>query len=84
MPDTTEYPTLSYAEMEKRYDGEWVFVADPVQNDDLEVLSGTVLAHSPDRDEMDRQVRQRRVPGQFWRGAYLCFVPVPDDISFLL
>lgn len=84
MPDTAEYPTLTYAEMEQHYDGEWVFVADPVQDDNLEVLSGTVIAHSTDRDEMDRQVRQRRVPGQFRKGAYLSFVHVPADLSFLL
>ncbi len=80
MPDTPEYPTLTRAEMEQRYDGEWVFVADPVQDDNLEVLSGTVLAHSPDRDEMDRQVRQSGVRS----GAYLCFVPDPDDLIMIL
>ncbi len=80
MPDTAEYPTLTYAEMEARYDGEWVFVADPVQDDSLEVLSGTVIAHSPDRDEMHRQARRYPVK----RGAYLCFVPVDDNIVIML
>jgi len=83
MPDTTDYPTLTYAEMEARYDGEWVFVADPVQDDSLEVLSSTVLAHSPDRDEMDRQIRQHRATRPFTKGAYLCFVPVDDSINLM-
>ncbi len=84
MPDTMEYPTLTYAEMEQRYDGEWVVVIDPVSDDQLEVLSGTVIAHSPDRDEMDGQVRRYQAARPFSRSASLCFVHVPDDISFLL
>lgn len=84
MPDTAEYPTLTYAEIEQRYDGEWVLVIDPVSDADLEVLSGTVIAHSPDRDEMDRQVRQYQAAKPFRRSASLCFVHVPDDLSFLL
>lgn len=84
MPDTTEYPTLTYAEIEARYDGEWVIVINHVSDDNLDVLSGTVIAHSPDRDEMDRQVRQYQAEHPFRRSASLCFVHVPDDLSFLL
>lgn len=84
MPDTTEHPTLTYAEMEARYDGEWVVVINPVQDADLEVIGGTVIAHSSDRDEMDRQVRQYQAARPFRRSASLCFVHVPDDLSFLL
>ncbi len=83
MPDTAEYPTLTYAEMEQRYAGEWVVVIDPVNDDDMEVVSDTVIAHSPDRDEINRQARQHCVAGQFRRGAYLSFVPVDDNINLM-
>ena len=84
MPDTDPYPTLTYAEIEQRYDGEWVVVINPVQDEDLEVLSGTVIAHSPDRDEMHRQVREYRATHDYTRSASLCFAPVPEGMSILL
>lgn len=83
MPDTAEYPTLTYAEMEARYDGEWVVVVDPVSNDQLEVLRGAVIAHSPDRDELHRQVRQYQAARPFRRSASLCFAPVDDNINLM-
>ncbi len=84
MPDTTPFPTLTLAEMQQRYDGEWVVVINPVQDDDLEVLSGQVIAHSPDRDEMHQQVREYQRTTPFTRSASLCFAPVPDGMSILL
>ncbi len=82
MPDTTQYPTLTYAEMEQRHDGKWVVVINPVQDNDLEVISGTVIAHSPHRDEMDRQVREYQATHHYTRSASLNFVHVPE--GFLL
>ncbi len=58
-------------------------VINPV-NDDIEVVSGTVIAYSPDRDEMQRQVRAYRTTHHDSRSAYLCFAPVPEGMSILL
>jgi hypothetical protein len=51
---------LTMAEIESRYDGEWVLIGDPVTNDKLEVLSGKVLFHSKDRDEVHRKAVELR------------------------
>jgi hypothetical protein len=51
---------LTIAEMKSRYPSEWVLVEDPVTDDSLEVLSGKVLCHSPDRDVFDRKVMELR------------------------
>jgi len=45
---------LSRAEIETRFDNEWVLIDDPQTNDVLEVLGGKVLIHSKDRDEVYR------------------------------
>ncbi len=46
---------LTLAEIYARYESEWVLVGDPKTTDDMEVESGTVLAHSKDRDEVYRK-----------------------------
>ncbi len=43
---------LSVAEIKARYNSEWVLVQDPQLDDQLEVIGGTVLCHSKDRDEV--------------------------------
>jgi len=42
---------LTIAEIQSRFDSEWVLVEDPQTNEALEVQSGTVCYHSKDRDE---------------------------------
>lgn len=47
---------LTLAEIEERYQSEWVLVGDPeTAAGSLQVKGGTVLAHSPDRDELYRK-----------------------------
>lgn len=72
--------TMTRAEMEARYPGEWVLIGDPVTSPLLEVLSGTVLVHSADRDEFDREA----LKATGTRFAILCFVQIPDDEIFIL
>jgi hypothetical protein len=43
---------LSYEEIKRRYDGHWVIIAHTKVDDDLEVLTGEVLAHSPNETEI--------------------------------
>lgn len=43
---------LSIDEIGSRYPNEWVLIGDPQTNEAQTVLSGTVLWHSPDRDEV--------------------------------
>lgn len=51
---------LTAAEIEARYDSEWVLVGDPETNEQLEVLRGKVLWHSKDRDELYRKAIELR------------------------
>lgn len=46
---------LSIAEIESRFDSEWVLVGDPETDEALHVLSGRVLAHSRDCGEVYRK-----------------------------
>ena len=45
---------LTLSEIEAQFKSEWVLVANPTTNEALEVQSGKVLFHSPDRDEVYR------------------------------
>ena len=47
---------LTMDEIRRRYDGEWVLIADPEVNDYQEVLHGRVVYHHADRDVFDREV----------------------------
>jgi hypothetical protein len=46
---------LTIAEIQARYDSEWVLVEDPTTDAALEVQSGRVVCHSKDRDEVYRK-----------------------------
>lgn len=46
------HETATYAEIKKKYDGEWVLIIDPVTTKNLEIIEGTVAWHSKDRDEV--------------------------------
>jgi hypothetical protein len=66
---------LSKAEIESRFNSEWVLVEDPVTDEWLQVQSGKVLWHSKDRDEVYRKAAELR-PGS---SAVLYTGPVVED-----
>lgn len=72
--------TLTIAEIESRFDSEWVLVEDPQTNEALEVQSGRVLFHSPNRDEFDRKVLDFH-PKRF---AVLFTGQPQEDMEFVL
>jgi hypothetical protein len=43
---------LSFEEIERRFDGEWVLIAYTEVDRNLKPIAGEVLAHSVDRDEV--------------------------------
>ncbi len=65
---------LSLQEMESRFPSEWVLIVDHKTNEDHEVLSGRVLAHSCNRDEVDRKLLELR-PARF---AFRYLGPLPE------
>ncbi len=54
---------LTIEEIRSRSDGEWVLIGDPVTDEQLGVISGRVLFHGKDRNEMYRHALRTR-PGR--------------------
>ncbi len=51
---------MSLAEIQARFESEWVLLEDPETSESLEVTRGKVLWHSKDRDEVYRKARELR------------------------
>lgn len=71
---------LSYEEIAQRYDGEWVMIAYTEVDDDLEVVAGEVVAHSPIEQEI-----YKLLPLGRGRDVSIEYVgKVPSNIAFSL
>lgn len=73
---------LTRAELETRYDGEWVLLADPTEDEQMEVTGGRLLAHGPDADEVAQAAMPLR--GETRRFAFLSFVKEPEGMEYIL
>jgi hypothetical protein len=73
---------LTRAEIEAKYDGEWVLVGDPEMDEQMRVLKGTVLVHSTDWDEFSRQMLALQPRPK--RTAGLWFGKMPEHILLLV
>ena len=71
---------MTLQEMEREFDSEWILVGDPQTNESLEVVKGTVLCHSKDRDEVYRVAVQLRPE----RSAILYTGRMPPDTAIVL
>lgn len=71
---------MTIAEIEAHFESEWVLVGDPETNAANEVQSGTVIAHSKDRDEVYRLAATAR-PKRF---AILYTGECPRDAAIIL
>ncbi len=71
---------LSYEEIEKRFAGEWVLLADPIVGESLQVKGGTLLWHSKDRDEVHRKALELRPRSS----AVLYTGKIPGDMAIIL
>ena len=71
---------LRYEEMKARFPDEWVLVGDPETDESLQVLSGMVLWHTKDRDELYRKAIELQPKSS----AFLCFSEIPDDMVVIL
>ena len=71
---------LSIAEIESRFDGEWVLLEDPQVNQQMEILGGKVLAHSKDRDE----VYQKAVELRPKHSAFLYLGTMPENTAIVV
>ena len=71
---------LTIAQIEARFDSEWILVGDPQTNEALEVQSGKVLWHSKDREEVYRKAVELRPK----RSAMLYTGKMPKDTAVVL
>jgi phage pi2 protein 07 len=71
---------LSMAEIQSRFESEWVLIEDPETNEALEVQSGKVLYHNKDKTEFDRKVIEFR-PKRF---AVIYTGKMPEGMEFAL
>ena len=51
---------LTLAEIEGKFDSEWVLIEDPDTDESLAIRSGTIRCHDKDRDEVYRRAIQIR------------------------
>lgn len=71
---------LTLDEIRARFPSEWVVIGDPRVDDSLEVVSGAVLFHSQDRDEVDRKLLELR-PTRF---ALRYLGTMPEHMALIL
>ena len=71
---------LTMAEIQSRFDSEWVLVGDPKTDRALNVRSGRILAHSADRDRVYRRALAIK-PKRF---AVLFTGRMPDNTEVVL
>lgn len=71
---------MTITEIEEQFDSEWILVAEPATDESLKVLSGEVLWHSKDRDEVYRKVLELR-PKHF---AVVYTGSIPEDAAVVL
>lgn len=71
---------LTLAQIESKFDSEWVLVEDPQTDEELRVLSGTVRWHGKDRDEVYRRAVEMR-PKRF---AIVYTGKMPEETAIVL
>lgn len=71
---------LSMEEIKKRYDGEWVLIADYETDDLCRIKRGRVLAHGKDQNKVYRQLGKYRKVNLATR-----FIgEIPKDLTVIL
>lgn len=71
---------MTIEEIRSQFESEWILIQDPETNDALEVLSGKVIHHSRDRDEVYRRAVSLRPT----RSAVVYTGEIPEDTAVVL
>jgi hypothetical protein len=71
---------LTLEEIISLYPDEWVLIVSPELDEDLNVIQGEVLAHSPDRDQLYSQLSLRK--GKSVAIEYTGLIP--EDLAVML
>lgn len=78
LPNPSE--VISMAEIQARFESEWVLLEDPESDESLEVKSGKLLWHSNDRDEVYRKAIELRPK----HSAILYTGKLPEGMEIIL
>lgn len=65
---------VTWKEIQDRFDGEWVFLENPITDERMEILSGELLCHSKDRADIDAESKKLRP-----RRSAIFYVGEPSD-----
>ncbi len=71
---------MSIGEIKDRYSGEWLLISYTELDDQMSIVSGQVLAHSPHRDEIYRQLLSAK--GKSVAVEYAG--TIPEDLAVVL
>ena len=71
---------MTFEEMKKRFDSEWILVKDPEVDEHFQVVRGKVVAHSKDRDEVYRTLADLRLKSS----ATLYTGTMPENTAIVL
>ena len=47
---------MTIAQLQRKYDGEWILMADPKVDEGLRPTRGKVISHNPNRDVIDQDL----------------------------
>jgi hypothetical protein len=56
MTETLTRTRMTMEEIKREFDGEWVIIDEPVTDERMDILHGTVIYHSKNRDDTDREL----------------------------
>ena len=51
---------MTIAEMESQFNSEWVLIEDPEVSEDMQIIGGTMIFHSPDRNSVRQKMAELR------------------------
>jgi hypothetical protein len=71
---------LTFEEIKSRYSPEWVLIGDPETDEYQRVVAGTVLFHSPNRED----VYQKAIELRPRHSAFRFLGTIPEDMVFVL
>jgi hypothetical protein len=71
---------MTFAEIKRNYDGEWVLIAYSKTDEDLQIIEGKVIAHSTNKEDIYQALEF--TPEQPLAIEYMG--EVPEDIAFIL
>ena len=71
---------MTFEEIQQHYDGEWVLISYTETDENLQLIKGEVIAHSPNKEEIYQALESAK--DQPLAIEYMG--QVPEDIAFIL